>query len=91
MKRSSSRAKAHGKKYVRISLSIPRDLWPFFERQRRLPKHAGNRSSFVRSLIIEEMQDVKARQFRQQVKAEQEAKDLNGHKKKANRKNRVGK
>lgn len=42
--------------YVRISLSIPRDLWPFFERQRKRPQHAGNRSSYVRSLILEQME-----------------------------------
>jgi len=41
--------------YVRISLSIPRDIWPWFERQSKKPQHMGNRSSYVRSLIVSAM------------------------------------
>lgn len=40
--------------YIRVTLCIPRELWGYFERQRKSPKHNGNRSSYVRSLILEE-------------------------------------
>jgi hypothetical protein len=52
MKRSMSPKNSD---YVRISLSIPREVWSFFERQCMQPLHAGNRSSYVRSLIVAEM------------------------------------
>lgn len=42
--------------YVRVTLSIPKDLWKYFEAQRKLPRHGGSRSSYVRSLIVEEME-----------------------------------
>lgn len=41
--------------YVRVTLSIPRELWGYFQKQTNSAKHAGNRSSYVRSLILEEM------------------------------------
>lgn len=44
-----------------MTLSIPRVLWPYFERQRKKPKHAGNRSAYVRSLIAEEMNRANAK------------------------------
>lgn len=40
---------------VRVTLSIPRTMWPYFERQRKSVKHCGNRSSYIRSLILEQM------------------------------------
>lgn len=46
-------ARGQGGEFVRVTLTLPRELEPFMENEVARPEHAGNRSSFVRSLIIE--------------------------------------
>jgi hypothetical protein len=55
MSRSAKKRGRRKSMYMRISLSIPRKLWGYFERTRKLPIHAGNRSSVVRSLLLEKL------------------------------------
>lgn len=37
---------------VRHTITLPADLVKFVEEQTNLPRHAGNRSSFIRELVI---------------------------------------
>lgn len=46
---------------VRVTLCIPKDIWGYFQKQTNSPKHLGNRSSYVRSLVIEEMEELGAK------------------------------
>jgi hypothetical protein len=57
--KTSDETKENGRGRIRVTLSVPATLWPYFERQRKSAKHCGNRSSYIRSLILEQMQNGK--------------------------------
>lgn len=41
-------------RFVRATLSLPVELQAFIEHRKADPKHAGNLSSYVRNLILED-------------------------------------
>jgi hypothetical protein len=49
---SSKKKSARSDRFVRKTLTIPADVISFGDQQAAKPEHAGNWSSYVRSLII---------------------------------------
>jgi hypothetical protein len=47
-------------KFVRATLCLPAELEPFMQSRINSPEHAGNRSSYVRGLVIRDKREAEA-------------------------------
>ena len=61
MRKGKGRATTEKTEFVKPTISLPAELWPWAEARKADPQHAGSLSSYIRSLIIadRESRDVK--------------------------------
>ena len=56
MRKGKGRATTEKQDFVKPTISIPAELWPWAQTRKGSPQHAGSLSSYIRSLIIADKQ-----------------------------------